>query len=314
MMNDNQSFTTWFQSATFTKQYLTKKYAKLPIKNPTEKAYQNCYSFIYYIQLGNQYFQQGKSAPISIQPVLLFYGLSHWLKAALLTIDVDYPATTQVLAHGLSTRKRKKKGYQFLSDEVRIQKEGFFPYLSKTLFHIKQLTGEKLSMRQLLFNVPEMQPTLSTLVQELGLTRLTLSGDDSFYVLINELKRWNDPLSSWVRKLSEDVPSELTSKQVGEEIHLNFLPPKRNDSLVFRHGIDHHIYAPIDRSLIIHLPELLIHYALLYQLSMICRYEAEWWGELIYSFSVNDLPIITDYLSISKIKCPWLLNPLFFDS
>ncbi len=312
-MNEDQLFTTWFQSASYTKQYLSKKYNKLPIKNPTEKAYQNCYSFIYYIQLGNQYFQQGKLAPLSIQPVLLFYGLSHWLKAALLTIDVDYPSTTQVLAHGLSTRKRKKKGYQFLSDDVRIQKDGFFPYLSKTLFHVKQLTGEKFTMRQLLFNIPEMQRTLSTLVEELGLTRLNRSDNKSYYVLMDELKRWNDPVKSWVRQLSEDVRGDMISKQVGTDVQLNFLPPKRNRSLIFRHGIDEHIYAPVDRSLIIHLPELLIHYALLYQLSMICRYEAEWWGELIYSFSANDLPIISDYLNVTQKKCPWLLNPLFFE-
>lgn len=312
-MNEDPSFTTWFQSATFTKKYLTKQYKQNLVENPTEKAYQNCYSFIYYIQIGNQYFQQGKNAPISIQPVLLFYGLSHWLKAALLTIDVDYPATTQVLAHGLSTRKRKKKGYQFLSDDVRIQKDGFFPYLSNTLFHVKQLTGEKLTMRQLLFNIPEMQPTLKMLGQDLGLVRLNPSENGSYYVVRDELKCWNEPLRSWFRHLSQDVHGEIKTKEVGNDIQLEFLPPKRNSSLIFRYGVDHQLYAPVNRSFIIHLPELLVHYALLYQLSMICRYEAEWWGELIYSFSSNDLPIVTDYLNLSQKKCPWLLNPLFFE-
>ncbi|WP_416148077.1 YaaC family protein [Salipaludibacillus sp. HK11] len=310
-MEQEPSFTTIFQSTPHVKKYLKQKYQYFSIGNPSEKAFQNSYSFVYYIQIGNHYFQQGKQAPIAIKPMLLFYGLSHWLKAALLTIDTDYPSTTQVLAHGLSTRKRKKQGYQFLSDDVRIQKDGFFPYLSEVLFHVKQLTGEKLTMRKLLFNLPEMQPILKTLVGETGLVRLNRINDDHFTILMIKLKQWNDPIQSWIRQLSSDVHNELSSQQIDEEIQLSFKPPNRNDSLLFRHGIDQHLYAPVERSLIINLPELLIHYALLYQLSMICRYEAEWWGELIYSFSADDLPIITNYLHTSQLKCPWLLHSFF---
>ncbi|WP_280772260.1 YaaC family protein [Salipaludibacillus daqingensis] len=312
-MKEEPSFTTVFQSAAFAKQFLLKKYTHQSFSHATEKAFHNCYSFIYYIQIGDQYFHQGKIAPLSIKPVLLFYGLSHWLKAALLIVDPDYPATTQVLAHGLSTRKRKKKGYEFLSDDVRIQKDGLFPYLSNILFHVKQLSGEKRTMRQLLFNIPEMMPTLQTIAQESGLIHLKPLNNQTFSVQKESLKRWDDPLRTWIRQLSKDVQGDFIPKEMQDDIQLTFLPPKPNRSLVFRYRMDDHIFAPVDRSFLIQLPELLIHYALLYQLSMICRYEAEWWGELIYSFSFNDLPIITDYLHISQQKCPWLLNTLFFD-
>ena len=56
------------------------------------------------------------------KPMLLFYGMGQLFKACLLTIDPNYPESTSVLAHGVTTRKRKKQGYQFLEDEVKIQK------------------------------------------------------------------------------------------------------------------------------------------------------------------------------------------------
>lgn len=246
------SFKKVFQSSSFTQHYLQHNYERLGIKKSKETAYDNCYSVIYYIKMGNQFFDEGSMSSLAIQPMLLFYGLCHWMKAAVLTIDPTYPANSQVLSHGLSTRKRKKKGYYFLQDEVRIQKEGLFPFLSEALFHVKQISGEKLSMRQLIYRLPELQTLLE----------------------------------------------KLFPKKAHSPYHLNVLekkeqPKKQSNSIST-------------------LPEILIYYALLYQLSMICRYETEWWGELLYSFSSNDLPLIEQFLSITTDKCPLLLEDLFF--
>ncbi|MDY0394730.1 YaaC family protein [Virgibacillus halophilus] len=38
------------------------------------------------------------------------------------------------------------------------------------------------------------------------------------------------------------------------------------------------IYFPADRKQCLSLPEAVVHYLLLYNLSMLSRYEAEWWG------------------------------------
>ncbi|MEH7537842.1 YaaC family protein, partial [Bacillus toyonensis] len=57
--------------------------------------------------------------------------ISQLFKACLLTIDPNYPESTTVLAHGVTTRKRKKQGYQFLEDEVKIQKNGLFTHVAE---------------------------------------------------------------------------------------------------------------------------------------------------------------------------------------
>ena len=50
------------------------------------------------------------------------------------------------------------------------------------------------------------------------------------------------------------------------------------------------------------LPELLIHYLLLYNLSMISRYETDWWYDLLGSYGSEDYPFIYQFLSISAQK------------
>lgn len=80
---------------------------------------------MYFLEHGKLYYHQAINAPMSIQPILLFYGLVHLIKACLLTIDPNYPNSTSVLAHGVSTRKLKKQQYLFFQDEVKIQKMDF---------------------------------------------------------------------------------------------------------------------------------------------------------------------------------------------
>nr|WP_250637006.1 YaaC family protein [Lentibacillus amyloliquefaciens] len=38
------------------------------------------------------------------------------------------------------------------------------------------------------------------------------------------------------------------------------------------------IYFPIHRENFLPISEIMIHYLLLYNLSMLCRYESQWWG------------------------------------
>ena len=85
------------------------------------------------------------------------------MKASLLTLDPNYPESTSLLAHGVTTRKRKKQQYEFLKDETKIQKNGLLPCIAEKLFQIKQLEGEKFTMETLIREIPEMQTSFSFL-------------------------------------------------------------------------------------------------------------------------------------------------------
>lgn len=59
-------------------------------------------------------------------------------------------------------------------------------------------------------------------------------------------------------------------------------------------------------------PEMLSHYMLMYILGMLCRYETELWGEIIFSFTSGEMFIINEFLNISQRKFPnMILNLLF---
>ncbi|MDO7485550.1 YaaC family protein [Peribacillus frigoritolerans] len=77
------------------------------------KSYDNCYPFIYHLEHAKTYYNQAAIAPLSIQPILTFYGFAQLLKACLLTIDPNYPESTSMLAHGVTTRKRKSNNMNF---------------------------------------------------------------------------------------------------------------------------------------------------------------------------------------------------------
>ncbi|SDZ67365.1 YaaC-like Protein [Evansella caseinilytica] len=314
-MNDQTLFTTIFQSAEYVKNYLKKCYANKCLSSTSELAFQNSYSFIYYIKMGNSFFQQGSASPMSIQPVLFFYGLSHWLKGVLLTADPNYPATTQVLAHGISTRKRKKQSYRFLSDEIKVQKEGFFPYVSQTCFDAKQLTGEKYKMRHLLMAIPELLPMFASLEQEQPLLNAEKT-DGCLKVSSVLLKRLNMSPKHYERMVKDKTGVTLKCKadddNENKAVMSLYLEKDTADYFPLTTAMDQTHYIPAVLPLYWRLPEILAHFLLLYNLSMICRYETEWWGELLYSLSSNDRPFIESFLNCTKEKVPSLIQKLFF--
>ncbi|MDG5790128.1 YaaC family protein [Evansella sp. AB-P1] len=310
-MNSNITFTTVFKSVEYVKKYLMLNYEKKGITNGTELAFKNGYSFVYYIKLGDTYFKQATLAPITIQPVLFFYGISHWLKGALLTVDPEYPATTQVLAHGVSTRKRKKQGYRFLSDEIKVQKDGFFPYLSNQLFNFKQLTGEKYKMSHLLMAIPELNETFKVLNKDSPLEPCEYK-ENNILVSNTLLRKLNFSPKRYELMVKEKTKTDITCIENRDTLKIS-LPKQNKHQFPLFKTLDGTTYIPAILPLYWRLPEILAHFLLLYNLSMICRYEAEWWGEVLYSYSSNDLCYIESFLSYVQQKTPYLMESLFLN-
>lgn len=296
---------SFFFSAEHTQTFLKNKYRMQKMENPEQKGFENCYAFIYYLEHGQIYYKQAEKSPLILKPILVFYGLIHLIKACILTIDPFYPETTSVLAHGLSTRKRKKQHYSFFHDEVKFQKNGLFTYMAETLFHMEHLEGDKVTMEKLLRLIPEL--------------------DDLFYRLENNktftiLEKYNNGYS-----ISENILDNyyMTNERMKEfllsKFHHAFI--FSNDSYTFqlkddffqkpaplKYNFEKNAFVfPLYKSEYFHLPELLIHYLLLYNLGMIARYETEWWGELTKLMPTKDYPFIDSFINITLQKSPFLI-------
>lgn len=305
--HDINSFYIYLQSEQTAQSYLYQCYRQLHEQDAERKSYENCNVFRYYIEHGWTYYNAGKKLDMVLKPVMLFYGMAHLLKACLLTIRPDYPESTSVLAHGLSTRKRKKKNYSFLVDEVKIQHNGLFPYVSEHLFGIKQHPFEKVTMKSLLQLLPELR-SLWKWEEEDSLWRVGRVGDHTLSIPTAICDDYFLTEKAFITRLAFFLPEVMEIKRADGQMLLHLNEPIQAATGPFVMDMDFSIYLPRDKAFFTPISEVMLHYLVLYNLSMLSRYEAEWWGELITIKPDIDFPIIAQFLSVTEKKIPYLLG------
>ncbi|MGP4082809.1 YaaC family protein [Pseudalkalibacillus sp. R45] len=296
-----------FLSASSTQRYLKGCYQRSSSKlSSDELSYRNCYSFIYYLTHGKRYFDLCKSSPMELQPVLLYYGMVQLIKCCLLTVDPYYPESTALLAHGVTTRKRKKQNYLFLQDEIKVQRNGLFPYFSEQLFQLETIEGDKFQMQELLSHVPEMDDLFRQINGSSQLLQVSISSCGSMSIPDKIL----DPLH-----MTNTRFNQFLKQQFATESEVNYsgsmfvieIGEKGIENPLIKKSVEGNYFIPTKREGFKPLHEVMVHYLLLYNLSMICRYETEWWGDLFHTYSSNDFPFISRFLSNSRVKVPKLL-------
>lgn len=296
----------YFQSAETSQQYLKKCYLKLGLKEAEKKSYENSYPFMYYLEQGETFYTQAIVSPFPIKPILLFYGLIHLIKACLLTKDPYYPSSTSVLAHGVSTRKRKKRQYEFFYDEVKIQKLGLCSHFSEQMFHVKHLEGEKFVMKDLLLLVAELDDAFLFIKNNANIDFLEQKGA-SLWKIPDKV---HQSYFMDEKRLRHYLNTKHPNPIAWQEKDVNVLYFSKNDSMQppFRyHLFKEQFCLPTTLHPHSHIHDLIIHYLLLYNLSMISRYETEWWFELIKTTPNADYPFITAFLDITEEKGPYLI-------
>ncbi|PFA63758.1 hypothetical protein CN378_16915 [Bacillus sp. AFS015802] len=306
-MRQHWDFIHYFQSAEYSQKFLKKCYEKIGASQAEMKSYDNCYPFMYYLEQGELYYKQAMISPLSLKPILLFYGYIHFIKAIVLTEDPEYPETTTVLAHGITSRKRKKQQYRFLQDEVKVQKNGLFSHFSDLLFHVKHIVGEKYKMEDLLVQIPELEEAFLVLLKKKTMF---------WFNHKNELNI-DEPLLSHFH-MSEGLFKQYLNEKCAAD--LNWIAPDtlqvpfHEENLPIRWHLHNDTLAlPGIRNDVTSIPEVLIHYAILYNLSMIARYETEWWVELLKNRTNEDYPIITTFINVTTEKAPYLLLKILKD-
>jgi hypothetical protein len=295
----------YFQSAAFTQDYLKGCYKiKLNKEDAEKKGYENCYSFMYYLDHGKLYYKQAEDAPLAIKPVLLFYGLVHLIKACLLTMDPNYPETTSVLAHGVTSRKRKKQHYQFVFDEVKIQRLGLFSHFSKSMFHVEHLEGEKFQMKDLFAQIPELNDCLAFFKTSNIVP--VINKENQYLLPVTILDFYHTTFERFKEFIETKSQMSFHWSEMSKE-HIVFTT-NHTLPLPFRYHLEKDEFClPVEKNNFMMIPELIIYYLLLYNLSMIARYETEWWSELLKTAPSNDYPLINRFLSISLNKSPYLV-------
>ncbi|MFC0300152.1 YaaC family protein [Virgibacillus soli] len=306
-----KSLYTYLESQQTAQQFLHHCYQKLPDVDADVKSYENCTTFMYYLRHGKLFYESGQVQHIALKPILLFYGMAHLLKACLITKRPDYPESTTILAHGVSTRKRKKRDYNFLQDEVKLQHNGLFRYFSEHLFQVTTFPFEKIQMESLLKLIPELT-TLFHFHQDESMVHVGKMGDDTLRFPTSLLDQYHLTEKAFIQRIKPYLGVMINQTSDKKSMILQLKQPLRDFKGPFFFNLHEQIYFPANRDHFIPLHEVMIHYLLLYNLSMLSRYEAEWWGDLIVTKSDSDYPFIEQFLETTAKKIPILLGRELF--
>lgn len=307
-MEKINEFYLYLNSQQTAQHYLLNCYKKIPGIDAEAKSYENCNTFMYYLDHGNQFYQSGKKLDVFARPILYFYGMVHLLKACLLTKHPDYPESTTLLAHGVSTRKRKKKQYTFMKDEVKIQHNGLFPYFSEHLFSMKHLPFEKIKMETLIALIPEMDALFAFHGKE-QMVAVTTVGSRFLQFPAYLLDSYHLTAKAFKNRIQPHLPEIRDTEIDNSMIQIELTHPLTTSTgPFFFHATNEKVYFPIHRDHFLSVSEIMVHYLLLYNLSMLCRYEAEWWGDLLVTKPTIDYPFILYFLEQTSEKIPLLLE------
>jgi hypothetical protein len=173
---------------------------------------------------------------------------------------------------------------------------------------MKQLEGEKANMEDLLQLIPELNGLFTSFNGTSIFLNVELKEDyfifpekvlDHYHMTENRFQEFY--------KTKSQVPSHFqinTNNGIGMRLELD----KAQDPVPLRYNFEQNTFhLPIVKNDLLHYPEILIHYLLLYNLSMIARYETEWWSELVKMMPNKDYPFICRFLSIALNKGPYLV-------
>ncbi|OEH84259.1 hypothetical protein BHU72_10615 [Desulfuribacillus stibiiarsenatis] len=324
----------YFESEDTVKRFLSDKYSYLDSDTAHSLASQNTPKIIYYIKQARAYYRAAENSNNLVKPLLLYYGMTSLSKALININDPHYPKCTSVLRHGITTRKIKKSHYHFLEDEIKIQREGLFILLNELIGGPLMSSNHKFYVHEMFSLVPEIRDSFERLnrkskVIPVNITQLYanptqtpiyISRDilhyiDAEYEGLPEALNKKNKDSNGLFTLPEDInPNNSYLKLIWENknaLHVLDEPLGFNNEY-FIEDVNRRIFFRSKIHKDINLPEISVHFILMFILGMLCRYESERWGEIVLSSSTSDMFIINDYLNISMRKYPNLiLNQLF---
>lgn len=315
------------------RKFLASSYNNLGLAHADRLAFQQSTRFLYLWKQARHFYSTAELAERSVQPLLLFYGCTHLLKGMLLTRDPGYPQNSRMLQHGVTTRKLKRSSYSLTEDEIRPQKEGFFAHLAN-LFELSPLQ-DRYVVRDLLASLPDVsaayamfsdtQPLWLSLNWNTGIPSWP-SADFSNETTMNRNDAWisvsfpecqEGPLaysaetfSRYIRRFAP-CPNELNQFHWKEGRTKKLFLPQAALSALDAHPL----FRVLGTSLFfwngssdsLPLPEWASHYLLLYLLSMLCRYETEWWGELMLFHGYAERFLVEHFLEYHAATFPLII-------
>jgi hypothetical protein len=306
------------------KRFLTRCYVNKGLEHAERLAFQQSSRFCFLWKQARLFYKTAETADLAIQPLLLFYGCTHLLKGMLLSQDPGYPHNSKVLQHGVTTRKIKRGSYVLSEDEVRPQKEGLFPLLAHTFelppLHERYYVGDLFLMlapfSHLYASVMDKRAVWIPL--ETSFFRPSGEEETASCFCIRFPERTDGPLcfsqetlSQYIRRFSPGT-WDLSQLEWKTDSARQLILPRSALSRLEQHPLFYReegtLYFWNSTSDMPPLPAWASHFMLLYLLSMLCRYETEWWGELTMTHGMAERYLVERFLDYHAAAFPAMVK------
>lgn len=305
------------------RRYLAASYTQQGFNSAEKLAFHQSSRLLYTVKHARQYYETAESCDLLIRPLLLYYGCTHLLKALILFKDPAYPQNSRMLQHGVTSRKVKRTPYHMLDDEVRPQKEGLFAHAAK-LLRIPFLQ-ERYTMRELFSLLPELAFAYSNIVQTSSWQKIAYSkerGEVCFPSgtcgsLLYSQETFLDYLQRHAQGTVEFALCDKESPLISPDHFPKCLRVKEGldigttlaDHPYFAQTLQGYLFWNVEGN-DVPPPRWAVHFLLLYLLGMLCRYEAEIWGDFVCSHSYSELVLVEQFFATHLSQFPQMVSAL----
>jgi len=306
------------------RRFLTEQYHQQGLPQADKLAYQNCTRLVYTWKQARSYYEAALCADLSIRPLLLFYGCVQMLKGYILARDPSYPASSKMLQHGVTTRKVKRTPYVWIEDEVRPQKEGLFAHLTRLL--PLPVMQNRYTVKEMLAAIPELAESFEKLIQPAVWQPVTLTLGGTVLVFPpaerGTLLYSADTLAGFLQRHAPAglkfaaVPDSEQPAAAATQIRIESTDPQIPATRLlaahtyFARTRDGRYLFWNDETGQPPMPLWAAHYLLMYVLGMLCRYESEWWGELVWSHTIAEVYLVECFLALHQESFPGIIARL----
>jgi hypothetical protein len=255
-------------------------------------------SLAFTMRTAKEYYMSADHVSLLTQPLLTFYGMTALSKVLFMaTHGKKSPSTS----HGLE----QPKPTNFTDTSTRVNKDGTFPQFHGC-YSKEGLFRRKFTLKELLSLVPEIKAEYETIYKEKS-RALKVSRRQRLLSLVDsEIDRYRN-LTKDLTKFFPEITTVQKYKKTVTIWNSSSIPTIRAIS-----GEEYFV-LPLRRdnkNLI--LPEMSVHFLIMYLLGMISRYHLTEWGETAEGEKSGEIYIIEKFLEITTRKFPNLiLNKLW---
>jgi len=223
-------------------------------------------SLAFTMRTAGEYYQSADRVSLLTQPLLIFYGMTALSKVLFIS---TYGKKSPSKAHGLEQPKPEA----FASISTKVKKDGTFPQFN-SCYSKQKLFRRKFAMKELLSLVPEVKVEYESVYNEKSRALKILRSRHGVSVVDTEIEEYGN-LAMDLRRFFPEIRQTQQFKK-GVSIFQRDIPTIRAVS-----G-EEFLVLPLrrhDKNLF--LPEMSVHFLIMYLLGMISRYHLKEWGKLL---------------------------------